>query len=118
MDARVAYPQLIPGTPTDLLPMNAVEGESVTLPCDIERSFLNQFTVTWSRQVNGTLMSLQGLDVDTFDYSLTLNDLKISESGVYQCIVEANDSLLTEDSQSSVTGRAIDLIVRSRHSKF
>ena len=112
----IAYPELIPGTPTDTLSVDAVEGERVILPCDIERSFLGQFIATWSRVTGSRLVQI--VAQANPDYSLTLNDLKIGESGTYRCTVVANSSFLPQASQRSAFGRSIHLTVRNRHSKF
>ena len=117
MNRCIAYPQRIPDTPTTTLPVNAVEGDSVDLLCDVERSFLDQFVVTWYRSPSGAAL-VQLPNAANPDYSLTLNDLEVSQSGIYVCIVTANSSFLPDASTRSITGRSIDLIVRSRHSKF
>lgn len=117
LDAIKAYPKLKPGTPTNSLPINAVEGESVVLPCDVEKSFLDQFTATWGKSATDVSGFIQVTTEANVDYSLTLNELEISDSGIYRCTVQATASSLIGDVLSTVPGRSIDLTVRNKHSK-
>lgn len=91
-----------------------MESENVLLSCKPENNFSppNQdFTVTWSRVENGsslllacfknssqeTLISQPQISwkeepINSRDFSLTLKDLRLSDSGEYLCNITSNES--------------------------
>nr|XP_020751960.1 HERV-H LTR-associating protein 2 isoform X2 [Odocoileus virginianus texanus] len=96
--------------------LHKMESENVLLSCKPENNFSppNQdFTVTWSRVKNGsslllacfknssqgTLISQPQISwkeelINSRDFSLTLKDLRLSDSGEYLCNITSNESTL------------------------
>ncbi|XP_043305072.1 HERV-H LTR-associating protein 2 isoform X5 [Cervus canadensis] len=96
--------------------LHKMESENVLLSCKPENNFSppNQdFTVTWSRVENGsslllacfknssqeTLTSQPQISwkeelINSRDFSLTLKDLRLSDSGEYLCNITSNESTL------------------------
>nr|CAI9703718.1 unnamed protein product [Rangifer tarandus platyrhynchus] len=96
--------------------LHKMESENVLLSCKPENNFSppNQdFTVTWSRVENGsslllacfknssqeTLISQPQISwkeepINSRDFSLTLKDLRLSDSGEYLCNITSNESTL------------------------
>ncbi|XP_070311041.1 HERV-H LTR-associating protein 2 isoform X1 [Odocoileus virginianus] len=95
--------------------LHEMESENVLLSCKPENNFSppNQdFTVTWSRVENrsslllacfknssqGTLISQPQISwkelINSRDFSLTLKDLRLSDSGEYLCNITSNESTL------------------------
>ena len=78
----IAYPKRI--TETEEMPVHVVEGSDITLPCNMERPFLNNYTVRWT--VNGESKTLSP---GQFDLQLTNVPLS-NNNRMYMCHVETS----------------------------
>ncbi|KAM9670838.1 HERV-H LTR-associating protein 2 isoform 2-T20 [Dama dama] len=119
--------------------LHKMESENVLLSCKPENNFSppNQdFTVTWSRVENGsslllacfknssqeTLISQPQISwkeepINSRDFSLTLKDLRLSDSGEYLCNITSNESTsltmqtLHVASQRATAGMIVPVLV-------
>ena len=74
----IAYPRST--IATEVIPV--IEGSNVTLPCNVERPFLNKYTVTWTRN---------GSRIPPSQFDLELTNIPLSDNNtVYACTVETS----------------------------
>ena len=98
----IAYPRRTSVTQD----LSAMEGSNITLPCNVERPFLNMYTVTWT--VNGERMD--PLPSEVFDLELT----NVESSAMYECHVESS---INEPNPGADAITIIRLTVTPSHSK-
>ena len=85
-----------------------VEGSNITLPCNVERPFLNNYTVTWT--VNGVSTALPSGQFD-----LQLTNVPLSYNGrEYACTVVTN---IDQPSTGADAITTITLTVTPLHSE-
>ena len=97
--------------PTHLLPsqiISVIQGSNITLPCYVERPFLNNYTVTWT--ANGESITLPS---DVFDLQLANVPLSY-DNRVYTCSVETSIDQPETGADATTT---ITLTVTLQHSK-
>lgn len=90
--------------------MDVVEGSNITLRCNVERPFVNTYTVMW-RKADGDDMNLPTgiFDLELPNVSLSDNDV------VYRCRVVSNIDQPTSGADAIAT---ITLRVTRLHSKL
>ena len=90
--------------------IQVIEGSSITLPCNVQRPFLNRYTVTWI--VNGGNITLPS---GQFDLDLTNVPLSYDNT-VYTCHVETS---IDEPVTGAAAVTAITLtVIQIPHSKL
>ena len=89
--------------------ISVVEGSTITLPCNVKRPFLNNYTVTWTANgESNTLASGQ--------FNLQLNNISLSsDNRVYMCRVETSIDQPETGADATTT---ITLMVTPQHSKL
>ena len=90
--------------------ISVTEGSNVTLPCNVERPYLNKYTVTWT--ANGEKMS--PLPPGHFDRELTNVSLSCHNT-VYICRVET--SIDQPETGADAVAAAVILKVIPQHTE-
>ena len=87
--------------------MDVIEGRNITLPCNVERPYINMYTVEWVKD-GETISSDQSDDLD-----LKLTDVSPIQSGNYICKVQS--SIDEPEAGADATARIITLNVMELH---
>ena len=115
----VAYPEPVESLPSPPQPVRMVYAKadsSVTLACNLRVSALANFNITWLYTPTGSSYLTMLRTVSDPDYGLSLHSISQSDSGIYQCRVNAktfpdNPHLPSNSHLECQLGSAVNLTV-------
>ena len=90
--------------------MTVMEGSNVTLPCRVQRPYINSFTVEWIKHSESVIALPSG------QFDLELIDVSLTQSGNYTCKVQT--SIDQPEEGADATARTITLNVVELYSKL